>query len=123
MQSAVINNHDQCAGFVHNELGFPNAFLTEEHRESGTEDLSGERFWGGPAGHPILHFRVAGQVWGDAEMASTPGAEAAHRLDKFFAGTGEGAGDLVGSSSSRMPEVIPIGTFRLVRGISFRELY
>jgi hypothetical protein len=27
-------------------------------------------------------------------MASTPGAEDAHRLDKFFAGTGEGVGDL-----------------------------
>lgn len=94
MQSAVINNHDQCAGFVQNELGCPNAFLTEEHSESGTEDLSGERFCGGLAGHLILHFRIAGQVWADAEMPTTPGAEDAHRLDKFFAGAGEGVGDL-----------------------------
>ena len=33
------------------------------------EDLSRERLWGGPAGRRIPHFRVAGRVWADAEMA------------------------------------------------------
>src|ERR1700730_8012858 len=43
---------------------------------------------------PILHFRVAGQVRLNAKMSRAPGAEDAHGLDEFLAGTGKRVGDL-----------------------------
>jgi hypothetical protein len=41
-----------------------------------------------------LHFGVTGQVRLNAKMARAPGAQDAHRLDEFLAGTGKRVGNL-----------------------------
>ncbi len=59
----------------------------------GEPDRS-RRSLGKPRGRLLFHFGVAGQVRLNAKIPGTPGAEAAHGFDEFFAGAGEGVGDL-----------------------------